>query len=278
MLIQQKNQLKEFLCDISQKFTTHAATHVDMALLCASLEVTVVRSPNVDFKRALLIKDVGGYQIKLQQKKVNKDVYTPFEEFVIAHEIGHLLLERKYSIRPHRSKEYWELEDLCDYFARMLLLPESYIRGKINDSKIEPKALLELSNQISEEAQVYWPVAAYRLAEIFADYEFFRAKNNETPSKGKHFEIDVTTLENKKERRRRFWLENEIGRKFVAMTKDGDGIFIEQSIFKRPDVVKKFPSFCKGKEGYAYRQNSREFRFIIKFGDYKSSGTKLQRF
>lgn len=265
MLIQQKNQLKDFLYDVSQKLATRTSTHVDISLLCGSLEVEVIRTSNVDFKRALLVKDVGGYQIKLLQKKLNSSVYTPFEEFLIAHEIGHLLLERKYSVRPHRTKEYWEFEDLCDYFARMLLLPEGYIRGKINDSKTEPKDLLELSNQISEDAQVYWPVAAHRLAEIFPNCGFFRAEHNVAASVGRHFRIDMTTLENNKEFGRKFWLENEIGRNFVSMTKNGDVISLEQSIFKRPDVVKTFPSFCKGKDGSAYRHNKREIRFIIKF-------------
>ncbi|HHT9109011.1 MAG TPA: ImmA/IrrE family metallo-endopeptidase [Candidatus Wunengus sp. YC64] len=265
MLLQEKNLLKDFLYDASQKFATHATAHIDIVLLCGSLGIEVIRSSKVDFKTALLVKEELGYQIKLSQKETNRNGYTLFEEFLIAHEIGHLLIERKYSVKPHRTKEYWEFEELCNYFARMLLLPDGYIRKKLNGLKAEPLDLLELSNQIAKEAQVYWPVAAHRLAEIFPDCGFFRTKYDVVSSGDRYFKIDMTTLENNKEMGRKFWLENEIGRKFASMTKNGDDISLEQSIFTRPDVMKTFPSFCNGKDGYAYRKNNREIRFIIKF-------------
>lgn len=267
MLLHDKNRFKEFLHEASQRFANHASMPGELSPLCDFLDVEVVRSPDVGSGRALLIKEKCGYQIKLPQIKTKGDAYTLFEEFLIAHEIGHLLLEQKYSVRPTRTKEYWEFEKLCDYFARMLLLPENYISEKLRGLKAEPSTLLELSNQISKDMQVYWPVAAHRLAEIFPDFAIFRATKGEGSSRGKHFKINMTTLENRKELGRKFWLENEIGRKFEAMTNNGDRIFLEQSIFKYPDVVKTFPTFYKGKEGYAYRQNNRDLRFIIKFSE-----------
>src|ERR1044071_2809653 len=45
--------------------------------------------------------------------------------FTIAHELGHVLIDKHYGIRPRTRGEYWSHEHLCDRFAAVLLVPDA---------------------------------------------------------------------------------------------------------------------------------------------------------
>jgi len=98
--------------------------------------------------------------------EINSELPESWRRFVIAHEISHLLVEKELMstavTRPKRSKpEYQQVEKLCDFGAREILLPLNALRNEIG----EVSPCLELVCKISAEAQCSIEVTAERICE-----------------------------------------------------------------------------------------------------------------
>lgn len=63
----------------------------------------------------------SGYEVVYVEKSPRRT------QFTLAHELGHILLDRELGIRPQERREYWLHENLCDDFAGYLLIPSSVV-------------------------------------------------------------------------------------------------------------------------------------------------------
>lgn len=99
--------------------------------------------------------------IRLRSGRPGKDVLNCHERYVLAHELGHILFDSEFGVRPTRGT-YWEHEELCDEFATELLLPAGQIKPYMAVSG-ELVAQLILSMRLASVGQVPWFLATRAL-------------------------------------------------------------------------------------------------------------------
>ncbi|MCP4652091.1 MAG: hypothetical protein GY858_01745 [Candidatus Omnitrophica bacterium] len=263
-----KKKYQDFLNKIADQLSHKINIPVDVNKLCAQFNVIVVRSNIVQRnKEAILLTENIPAEIHLPLRKEKELTYTPYERLKIIHELGHLLLRRKYTTLPLGPSEYWQHEDLCNFFARKVLLPEEFIKVKMINAKDTPDQRLALTNFLSEKAFITWPTAAYRVSDLDRQFAFFEIKinkhtdNSEGPSF--HFSIIVSTLPNKKMIFTKFYADNKIGQ-ILIHAPEKKIILLDDTVFESPDVVKKFPSFFKVKEGAIYSEPPNKFRMAVR--------------
>jgi Zn-dependent peptidase ImmA (M78 family) len=80
--------------------------------------------------------------------------------FTIAHELGHVLIDKHYGIRPRTRGEYWTHEHLCDRFAAILLVPDAAA------SEFDATDPFESLRGITQRYGVSGAVAAQRVSEL----------------------------------------------------------------------------------------------------------------
>ena len=117
--------------------------------------------------------------------------YTPTERFVIAHELGHLILLRNGAPKPIGASEYWKLEEVCNDFARRLLINEEALNERLEGWDNSALSLLNICSGLASAAKVPWSVAAYRISDYKPDTGFLRLEPAEYG-----FKIVVSTFPN----------------------------------------------------------------------------------
>jgi hypothetical protein len=93
--------------------------------ICTTLGVDVAKRESVPLHKAYLSVDPTRERpalILLPVKQIGS-----FERFCIAHELAHYLLILGFSATPRDENEYWKHEELCDDFARHLLVPARHL-------------------------------------------------------------------------------------------------------------------------------------------------------
>jgi Zn-dependent peptidase ImmA (M78 family) len=81
--------------------------------------------------------------------------------FTLAHELGHVLLDRDLDCRPLTKTEYWKHEVICNDFAARLLIPESAV------ADLPRKSPWRETDGVAREYDVSWEVAARRITEVW---------------------------------------------------------------------------------------------------------------
>jgi len=146
---------------------------LDIGELCHFLGVSVRRA-QIGRARALLVDARKNPKILLPPADRTPEEYTPWERFLIAHELGHLMLHRQNVPKPQGPSEYWKTEKFCDAFARWLLIPESRF-GRLGRGAAGSAAQrLGLAGYIERTAQVNWAAAAMRVSDWHPDSVFFQ--------------------------------------------------------------------------------------------------------
>jgi len=140
--------------------------------ICFSLGVTVQKKDSVPPYKAYLSVDPSKNHsalILLPSKKIGT-----FERFCVAHELAHYLLLISFSALPRDKSEYWKHEELCDDFARCLLVPTRYVSQRLRDESLSASRYLHLCGEISKLARVPWIHVAHRIAELRPDVAYLR--------------------------------------------------------------------------------------------------------
>jgi hypothetical protein len=148
-----------------------AAFPVNLGKLCAELGVRLVHKDGIPRFNAYLAKAGSNWESAVIFLP-NEGFGTPYERFCIAHEIAHLLLFRELVARPSTESQHWQMEELCDTFARNLLVPESAMQRYLTER--EPISTLHAAFALSKAAKVPWVQAALRISELQSDVFFLR--------------------------------------------------------------------------------------------------------
>jgi hypothetical protein len=136
--------------------------------------VDVAKRKNVPVHKAYLSVDPTRERpalILLPVKQIGS-----FERFCIAHELAHYLLILAFSATPQNKNEYWKHEELCDDFARHLLVPARYVVQKLGDESTEPDHLLTLCTNLAQSTRVPWMHTAHRISEFKSDVIYSRCE------------------------------------------------------------------------------------------------------
>jgi Zn-dependent peptidase ImmA (M78 family) len=121
---------------------------------------------------------------------------SSYERFCIAHELGHLLLFRELDARPEGGSDYWRFEELCDEFARKLLVPEDVVKDHLCCR--DPISALKSSLMLARVSKVPWIHAARRISEFQSGVYFLRL----TVAPSKRIKVLASSFPNQKERGR----------------------------------------------------------------------------
>ena len=146
--------------------------------ICRELGVRGVRREGLKGAKSLLV-DAGLeatiiLNASVPGSGIADEQFTAVERHLIAHELGHLVLHYNGVNNPSGKAEYWKLEQLCDEFARRLLIPERVIGAEVDPTGAAAIARLHAVFRVASTCWVPWSVAALRVSETVQDTAFFR--------------------------------------------------------------------------------------------------------
>lgn len=167
-----------FLMDAAERLASRRAIPLSIAELCDELGVKIERGAT-GRARALLVDAKKEPRILLQIRDRAAERYTAWERFLIAHELGHLVLHHKDIPKPKKPGEYWEVEGLCDAFARRLLAPESRFGNLGRSAENTPVQRLNLARYIERAAEITWAAAAMRVSDWHPSAVFFHLRRED---------------------------------------------------------------------------------------------------
>jgi len=143
--------------------------------LCQDLGVEIHRS-QTGRARALLVDAKNNPKVLLPLRDKGPAEFTLWERFLIAHELGHLVLHHQGVAKPKNPSEYWKTERLCDAFARWLLVPESRF-GELGRQEARTAAhSLNLTRYLESNAGINWAGAAMRVTDWHCDVTFLQLR------------------------------------------------------------------------------------------------------
>lgn len=153
-----RDELAEFACALRG---SHPSVPVLLRPICEALQVRVQRTASVENGKAYLSWDRSRHRTPTILLPVR--AHKTWDRFCSAHELGHYFLLSKYDWAPDDGPSYWRTEELCDFFARELLLP----RESINRSRFEESARNSLRHcdSTAAEALLPWKEAATAISE-----------------------------------------------------------------------------------------------------------------
>lgn len=259
-----REQYESFLKEAAMQLSDSTIMPVDVDVLCNRLNVRISRS-NPTHRGAILVRKRGMVEIQLPQRKRDKGKYSFFERFMITHELGHLLLEKKFDVTPLGRSEYWQHEDLCHLFARVVLMPDDFMKRKMLNTLCTPLQRLGLTISLNNLAMVPWPTSAFRVADFDDKIVFLGVKINPSDIEGQSFYVNFSTLPNRKERGRRLSMDSEIGKRFAELLNKGSRIVFDQKLIRDANVFKEFPSLREAKECAAVLASPNEIHVALQF-------------
>jgi Zn-dependent peptidase ImmA (M78 family) len=222
-----------------------------------------VRSSNSVAKGASLYKSQKSYEIRVSPNSTNA-----FQNFLIAHELGHYLIEREFSRKPLDKNEYWKHEELCDAFARNIILSEQYMCNKVQKVKLTPEKLMALSVAISKEKEVTWATAAFRITDFSPNVAFFQI-NHISKNNNPLFKVKVSThTKNKKAIHAEFSEDSEFG---LFLRKLNESSIIEHNLIGNPIVARKCPFLKNASKGFVSKVTDDVFRLTLIFENHYNS-------
>lgn len=144
--------------------------------ICGGLGVKLKRASSVPASKSYLSIDPTKIDpISVLLPGVSNELpLTSFERLCVAHELAHYFLLKNFELLPRSKSEYWQHEELCDDFARHLLIPEQYIVQRASDTSWEPSAYLKLCGDVAAAAWIPWIHAAIRITERNPDVGYLR--------------------------------------------------------------------------------------------------------
>jgi hypothetical protein len=170
------NGLKEFrsqLIDWAAELAAPSETlPIRLRDICKHLGVIVTRRESVPRFKAYLSIDPtkkSAATILLPHKTIGG-----FERFCVAHELAHYLLFATHKAVPESQSEYWMHEEICDEFARNLLLPDRHLRDSVGTIATGPAGVLGLCRDLAQLAWVPWIQTAIRITEAKPEAIYIR--------------------------------------------------------------------------------------------------------
>jgi len=255
---QRQEELRTSLRTRAAEYSATGRIPIDVERLCSLLGVAIKRTVAVT-NHAILVDAKNGLEIRIRQSSSTaQDVLSSLDRFIVAHEIGHLLLAKQFSASPLGRSEYWQHESLCDDFACALLVPDIAIpRQQLRSTTLHE--VIQLATDISRAARVPFFCAARRICEEnprFAIFEAVRLDNSV-------FKIVRTGLPSLQERKRSIPVNSEIGRALDRLRDQQ----LEVELTSRMFLDDTIPSCTNAAQGIAVLQPSNTIKIAVDRGN-----------
>jgi hypothetical protein len=227
------------LSEVAHSLTGGANLPIDVKDLCARLNVIVTRA-NVPSNKALLVNTARGAEIRIPPTTNAAGTSTARERFMIAHELGHLVLERHCGVRPLGTSEYWRHEHLADNFAGMLLVPDHIVMANMS-CDYTSRELMTLTREMAAKARVMWITVGHRISWFEPRASFFniiRTENGE-------FRVLHTTVT--RGYKKKIPATSDLGKKLADLSEDAREVTLDDSVLSNALI----PSSGRRLEGTA---------------------------
>jgi IrrE N-terminal-like domain len=186
-------QYQLLLDESASRLGSESHCPIRLRRICRELGVHGIRRDRLEGAKSLLVdakaKPVIILNTSVGGTGTQEERFTRLERFLIAHELGHLVLHQRGMKNPSGPSEYWKVEKLCDAFARRLLVPEGLVANLIDQTKPTALGRLTTTLKVARQCSVHWSAAAQRITELMNDTVFFRLAR--IPPRG--FKIIVST-------------------------------------------------------------------------------------
>lgn len=236
---------------IAQTLAKDSQHPIDIIKICNELNISIdVDSSRV--KKATLIGNNDNISILLALDYFNNRS-SPFVRYIIAHEIGHYLLDRHLNFSGS-NEYYWVTEELCDYFSRALLVPLEHSSFNIVDAKNDLIKIEQLIYKIVNEFNVTFVTSVQRIKDFMPELLFLNLKNSKDSTK---FKVNKSLLLKNRYLNssiaipNKFIIQNNINKIKSILLKPNDEFFNA--------LEKKFPFF--------FNKENMEFIVFFRHGD-----------
>jgi len=135
------------------------------------------------------------------------------ERFLVAHELGHLILYKEHNAKPLGKSEYWKHEQLCDSFAQWLLIPAYIAHDAATNGDSSAGARLNATCELERNARVPWEVSASSISALDQHVAFFKIADIDQS----HLRVRFSTLPNKKAIHQKMERTSLIGKSLLAI-------------------------------------------------------------
>lgn len=246
-----QDKYKLALANAALELTTGEALPVDIERVCTKLQVEQVRK--IDGYRTARL--AGKSKIYLPSALLpSPGCYNAMERYLIAHEIGHHVLTSLFSVTPLGKSEYWQFEDLCNGFARQLLIPETALSGLPNLVR-SPEEALALASSLASDAFVPWPTAAWRVSERYPSLVLLYVIVRRSHSAKLSMRVSASTSPRKQIQQKVLDMEAGLGLILRPLTEGKEAISFCEDDTERAEIMAELPAL--GEVGRAYAMRSR---------------------
>lgn len=226
-------EARSLLSDTADRLAGEIDFPVSVRLICNCLNVRIRR--RTELKAAVLVNANDGPEVHLPrpQRNTSRVIFSrtsgtkgsfggkpngseSWERYVVAHELGHYVLHRARHGKPLGKSEYWIHEELCDSFARWLLLPQKALEKWFSrrleslphiSPEVWARSSLAMSKELQGAARVPWSIAATRISEYSERIAFLGIRNHDTT----RLRVNCSTLHSRKEIGRLILKSSELG-------------------------------------------------------------------
>ena len=205
---------KKLADNIAEEITRNHRHPIDILTICKNLNISIINdTSNID--NASLCLENNKISIKLGNKYF-KDINSPFVRYILAHEVGHYFINYKLGARITKN-DYWIFEELCDYFARSILLPNSLVYKNVISIGNNLQQLLNFTKYLSKNFKVTWITSVCKIKDI---NELILFLNFKYSTKKRQFIVNKSLLYNNKYLNSPLLLNNQIIYKLLSDNPD----------------------------------------------------------
>lgn len=240
------------LANAAKELTAGESLPVDIERICFKVQLEHKRNI-LEYKTARL---TGKSRIDLPASLLPQSgYYSANERYMIAHEIGHFVLTYLCAASPLGESEYWQFENLCNSFARQLLIPENILDG-LPSSITSPKEAMGIASNLANKAYVPWMTSAWRLTERYTKFVFFYVTVKRNRLGLLCMRVTASTLPRKQLQHKILDTQVGLGLALKSLTQGKEFLLFCQKEAERSEIVSELPALGKVKEAYAIRYTS----------------------
>jgi hypothetical protein len=248
---------RRVLRETAQQLIFGSCGEVDVFEVCDALSITV-RFENLKSKaRAIVVNTLNATEIRLQ-KEFESPSQLRWARFLIAHELGHIILDRYCQASPLGKSEYWQHERLCNEFASVLLVPDTLITRLFAQRPKTSIGMLASVNRLATAATVPWLTAAFRYRAFIPEVVAFSVRRD--CSSSPCFRIVASTLPFNEDRDRSIPLTSKLGTALCSLTLNRRTIPLDCSHFLDGTI----PSCQTARAGVADSQGDGVYRVLVR--------------
>jgi hypothetical protein len=260
-------EYRQVLSDAARYLALGSDGPLDVFRLCCTLSVSVQFGDLPGKARAVVVQRGEITEIRLR-KNYEAPEMIGWARFLVAHELGHILLSRECRASPMGDSEYWVHEKLCDDFARALLVPDQLVASTLENLPTTTIGMVARINRLATVASVPWLTAAIRFCASVPEIAAFCAKiEKANDGSVRRYRVVSSTLPDNQERNRLIPVDSMLGNAFQHLSEQRRIRVLDVACFADGTI----PSCKTANSGVVDSQGDGKYRLLVRLARSASS-------